>query len=164
VRECADMTWHVYIQSDPEGAAREALFAALDEGIEVTCGEAPAGETPFRMIVWGQPTREILKASPRCETLLIPYAGLPKKTAELMPEFPHIAVHNLHHNAQATAEHAVGLLLAAAKSIPRAERRFRDGDWSPRFEKGMSLQLGGRRGSHGSHAHESRSVPILCAP
>lgn len=37
-------------------------------------------------------------------------------------ELPHCSVHNLHHNAPATAEMALSLLLAAAKRVLPADR------------------------------------------
>lgn len=37
-------------------------------------------------------------------------------------ELPHCSVHNLHHNAPATAEMAVALLLAAAKRVLPSDR------------------------------------------
>jgi phosphoglycerate dehydrogenase-like enzyme len=58
--------------------------------------------------------------------------------------FPKIAVHNLHYNALPVAEHAIALLLAAAKVIVPMDRSLRAGDWSPRYQRQPSLMLAGR--------------------
>ena len=65
--------------------------------------------------------------------LLIPFAGLPAVTRERLADFPGLAVHNLHHNAAATAELATGLLLACARGIVPVHNQFRDGDWTTRY-------------------------------
>jgi phosphoglycerate dehydrogenase-like enzyme len=65
--------------------------------------------------------------------LIIPWAGLPVETGSLLAEFPEIAVHNLHHNAQPVAEMALTLLLSAAKSIVPFDQALRRGDWRPRY-------------------------------
>ena len=44
---------------------------------------------------------------------------------ELMRDFPGLPVHNLHHNARPTAELAIGLLFAVAKSTERLGQSFR---------------------------------------
>lgn len=55
-------------------------------------------------------------------------------------------VANLHHNAAATAETAVALLLAAAHRLVPADRALRRADWGPRYAPDPSPTLAGRRG------------------
>ena len=58
--------------------------------------------------------------------MIVPWAGVPPETRTLVEEtFPHLTVHNLHHNADATAELAFALLLAAAKFIVHDDRALR---------------------------------------
>jgi phosphoglycerate dehydrogenase-like enzyme len=83
-------------------------------------------------------------ASSTLRALIVPFAGVPAKTRELLSEFPGVAVHNLHHNAAPTAETAVGLLLAAAKSLVPCDRSLRNHDWTPRYTMGHSVELSGK--------------------
>ncbi len=108
------------------------------------CGPKLHDPAAFEVLVAGRPTREQITASPRLRTLIVPFAGVPDATRDLLAEFPDVAVHNLHHNAAPTAETAVALLLAAAKSLIPADRALRAHDWSPRYEMGRSVELSGK--------------------
>jgi phosphoglycerate dehydrogenase-like enzyme len=61
-----------------------------------------------------------------------------------MLDFPHIAVHNLHHNAVAAAEMALTLMLAAAKFIVPSDRALRQDDWTPRYRPNPAVVLQGK--------------------
>ncbi|MEZ5992965.1 MAG: NAD(P)-dependent oxidoreductase [Planctomycetota bacterium] len=135
---------HVHLQNEPDDAARAALHKALDDGIELTYGTELPEVCDYTILVAGRPIPELLKASEVLNTLVIPFAGLPASTSELLREFPEISVHNLHHNAPATAELSMALLLAAAKSVVPIDSRFRQGDWSDRGQMDRSIQLEGR--------------------
>lgn len=128
-----------------EPSEEAALASALDRRIELTVGEAPPDPPGHTWIVSGRPTVEALQASPDLRGLVVPFAGVPKPVRELLRGRPEIAVHNLHHNAAATAELALALLLAAAKRILPADRALRAGDWTPRFESEGPMLLDGRR-------------------
>jgi len=122
--------------SDPlqeEYAAWELLRARLDPQIELTTGTRLPFPAEYQILVSGRPTADQLDASPVLHTLLIPWAGLSVPTGELIQQYPHLAVHNLHYNAVTTAESAVMLLLMAAKLIVPVEQRFRQHDWRPRY-------------------------------
>lgn len=134
----------VHIQSRPDDAALQELRQSLDAGIDLTFGITPPADPGYTVLVAGRPEPELVRASALLNTLVIPFAGLPVSTVELLREFPGIAVHNLHHNAPATAELAVALLLAAAKSIAPIDTRFRGGDWSDRGQMDRATQLDGR--------------------
>ncbi|MEZ4812826.1 MAG: hypothetical protein R2883_04970 [Caldisericia bacterium] len=56
-----------------------------------------------------------MRKLPKLKYLFIPYAGLPEKTRDLMTNHPEIEVYNLHHNAAATAEMALSLLLCMSR-------------------------------------------------
>lgn len=121
--------------------ADRVLQAHLDSAMHVTQGEEIPPET--EILIGGRPSREQL-SSPNLKTLIIPWAGLPNKTKEIMPDFPHISVHNLHHNAAPVAETAVSLLLSAAKLTIRYDRALRNHDWRIRYEPSPTLTLAGR--------------------
>ncbi len=122
-----------------------AYLRKLTPQVDLTVGEQPPEPPDYRILIAGRPTETLLDASPRLETLLIPYAGLPKSTGELLSNRPHLRVHNIHHNAAAAAELAMALLLSAAKCIVPLDRSLRAGDWTPRYEPNQSVLLGGGR-------------------
>ena len=65
---------------------------------------------------------------------------------KLLAEYPHIAVHNSHHPATATAEMALALLLAAARWLVLADRSLRRGDWTYRDQADKALYRAKRGG------------------
>ena len=134
----------VHLQNQPDDSALAVLRDALDDNIVVSFGDAPPADPTYSVLVSGRPSSALLNANPELNTLVIPFAGLPKVTRDLMREFPQINVHNLHHNAPATAELALALLLAAAKRVVPVDARFRKGDWSDRGQMQQGVQLAGR--------------------
>lgn len=118
--------------SDP--MALDVLFARLAPSVEVTSGADLPSPADFDILVAGRPSREHLAASPNLRAVIIPFAGPPESTRRLLAEFPHLAVHNLHHNSVQTAEMALALLLAAARFIVPADQRLRQGDWTLRHD------------------------------
>ncbi len=134
-------TW---MPQPPGGAFLPALEAALPTGMEfISRPSHPGG--PVHILVAGNPDAALLETLPDLQTLIIPYAGLPARTRELLAGHPHVAVHNLHHNAAPTAEMAVTLMLAAAKRILPFDAALRRGDWRPRYAPPQARTLGGLR-------------------
>jgi phosphoglycerate dehydrogenase-like enzyme len=138
------MTLKVYIPL-PRGSELEPLLAAgLASEVEVAFGETLPAPAEFEVLVAGVPTREQVEASSRLRMVIIPWAGLPRATRELMAAYPAVAVHNIHHNAAPTAETALALLLAAAKKIVPVDRDFRRDDWRRRWEGSGEILLAGK--------------------
>ena len=94
------------------------------------------------ILIQGTPRDEELDR-PGLRAVIIPYAGVPEQTRERLAARPHIALHNLHHNAAPTAEMALALLLAAAKRVVPLDAALRKGDWTPRYEEPRELLLDG---------------------
>ncbi|MCA9975085.1 MAG: hypothetical protein KC413_05020, partial [Anaerolineales bacterium] len=90
-------TLHVHLTYPPDDETLAYLHSQLDKGIEITIGEV-VPETAVILIA-GRPTKEQLEASPKLQSLIVPWAGVPDPTRDLMANYPHITVHNLHHNA-----------------------------------------------------------------
>lgn len=134
-------TLRVHVQNEPEPENLDVLRTALDAGIELSFGEELPDPARFAVLVAGLVTPEMVEASPKLTTLVIPYAGLPVKTREVMQKHPGIAVHNLHHNSVVTAETALSLLLAAAKVVIPMDRNLRKGHWSGRGEDNHAVLL-----------------------
>ena len=126
-----DLSVHLLRPPGPDHLAH--LRAKLHPDIRLTLGPGLPSPAEYHVLVAGRPRREHITASPGLRALVIPWAGLPGETRELMLDFPHVAVHNLHHNAAAAAEMAVTLMLAAAKRILPIDRVFRVHDWTPRY-------------------------------
>lgn len=125
---------------DPEMLA--LLATRLDPARWELKTTAPDAETA--VVINGYLSPEDLAAAPYLRALIIPFAGVPPRTAELMRAFPHISVHNLHHNAPETAELAMALLLACAKHVVPMDRALRVGDWGPRYDASLAIRLEGR--------------------
>jgi len=152
----------VHLLHRPDADSLEHLRAHLDGGICVTLGSDLPESPEFHVLVAGRPQCEHLVASPNLRALIIPWAGLPETTREVMRDFPGVAVHNLHHNALAVAEMAVGLLLAATKGIIPADRALRAHDWTPRYRQQRPVLLQGRTALILGYGAIGREVARLC--
>jgi phosphoglycerate dehydrogenase-like enzyme len=134
----------VHLLHTPEPDALAVLRAQLHPDVNLTFGPEMPSPAEVHILVAGRPQRDHLTSSLRLHTLIIPWAGLPEQTRDLMAEFPHIAVHNLHHNCVPVAEMAVALMLAAAKAIVPIDRTFRAHDWTPRYQPSPAVVLEGK--------------------
>lgn len=140
------MTLHIHYQRDLNDTQLQQLRARLDERIQLTAGRVVPQPARFEILVDGVPTRDRLEASPHLHTVVIPWAGLPHKTAQVLRAFPHLQVHNLHYNAQPVAEMALTLLTAVAKRLVPVDQKLRQGDWRPRYQRTppQGIGLGGK--------------------
>ncbi len=154
------MPMHVHLHHALIDAA--ALRRALDPAIRLTIGPPLPSPPEYEILVAGRPTAEQLRASPALRRLVIPWAGLPAATHDILHDFPHLAVHNLHHNAVPTAEMAVALLLAAAKRLVPIDRRFRAGDWSDRYGQTPAVLLAGKTALILGYGAIGRRVAAAC--
>lgn len=111
------------------------LHAALAAEMTITMGPGLPQPAEYDILIAGRPSRDELTASPHLRALIIPWAGLPAETRTLLPDFPDLTVHNLHHNAAPVAELALMLLLAAAKFTLRYDAALRAGDWRIRYDR-----------------------------
>lgn len=134
----------VHIVHPPPDDGVRSLRRELDPAVDVTCGrESVPADT--EVLVAGRPSPEQLHACPRLRVLIVPYAGIPSVTRDLLlAKHPALEVYNLHHNAAAAAELAVSLLLASAKSLIPADRTFRKHDWRSRYGGASTVLLGGK--------------------
>ena len=138
------MTLKVHYFIDPQEDALEILHSKLQSNIHLTAGDEIPPHSDYQILINGTPEREQLQTSPHLNTLIIPYAGVPVNTRNLLLEYPQLKVYNLHHNAAPTAEMAIALLMAAAKFLVPYDRAFRTHDWTPRYQPNPSLLLEGK--------------------
>ena len=114
----------------------------LDPEIRLTWGDAPPEDC--HLLVAGRPQAEHLAACPDLKWVIIPWAGVAEETRQVLRAYPHLSVHNAHYNAAATAEMALALLLAAAKSLILTDQAMRSNDWRHRSRPDLSVQLDGK--------------------
>ncbi|MGB7337571.1 MAG: NAD(P)-dependent oxidoreductase [Phototrophicaceae bacterium] len=138
------MTFAVHFGYTPTDDAIAHLQHHLDDTISTTFSVEPPASADYQFLISGRPSTDLLDASPHLKTLLIPFAGLPAITRERMADYPHIAIHNLHHNAPPTAEMALALLMASARNLIPSDREFRQHDWTPRYQPYPSVLLKGK--------------------
>lgn len=145
-----------------DDSERELLARGLDPSIEVTVGDAPAPGT--EVLVCGHATGELLDAAgDSLRALIVPYTGPPRETVEAVAARPGISLHNLHHNAAATAEVAVALLYAAAKGLPRRHAQFKEHGWPSRlWADSDAILLSGRTALVAGYGAIGRRVAMAC--
>ncbi|NDJ51784.1 MAG: hydroxyacid dehydrogenase [Chloroflexi bacterium] len=127
------MPLSAHLAYDYSDTVLSLLRAQLDPTISLTVGSSIPDGANYHILINGRPRPEQLEISPNLHSLIIPWAGLPTGTRDLMQGYPHIAVYNLHHNAVPVAETVLMLLMAAAKRIIPADRNLRQGDWTIRY-------------------------------
>jgi len=120
------------------------LRARLSPEVQITASPDDPAPASYHILVAGRPNAAQITASPNLHTVIVPWAGVPESTRQLMADYPQIAVHNLHYNAAPTAEMAMTLLLAAAKRLVPIDRALRRHDWTPRYQPSQSIQLDGK--------------------
>lgn len=137
-----DLRVHV-MRTFPEEIEQQ-FRAELDQRVKLSVGEDLPEEREIHILVAGRPQRDILESLDQLERVVIPWAGVSRTTRDLLRDFPHLRLHNLHHNAVPTAETALGLMFAVSKSIIALDQALREGDWRPRYQGGHSLLLDGK--------------------
>jgi phosphoglycerate dehydrogenase-like enzyme len=138
------MPLNVHFYRDTFSDQKEAFDSLLDDEIKITSGDKIPQPADYDILIYPTPSPEWLEASPNLRALVIPWAGVPEKTREVMRDYPQINLHNLHHNNFNTAELGLALLLAAAKRLIPMDQALRKHDWTPRYEATKAVLLRGR--------------------
>lgn len=139
------MTLNIHLVYEYNPQITGYLNAQLEPNIRLTSGEKSAHSGDIQILVAGRPDRDIFVANKDLHSLIVPWTGIPPETRELLIEFSHITIHNLHHNSTPVAEMAVTLLLTAAKNVIPFDEALRRGDWTMRYQKpAPSLILKGK--------------------
>lgn len=132
---------HVFVPKAPPDEVVARLERILGEE-NLTIEGAPPPEAT--VLVDGRPSRETLASLPQIEAVIVPFAGVPVETLEVVRAQGGITLYNLHHNAAATAEKAIELLLAVAKGTVTNDARLRQNDWGGRYESATGVSISGR--------------------
>ena len=141
------MTLNVHLLHLPTGWSAETLAdlqSRLEQPVVITTGDTLPDPAEYHVLIAGRPSRAQLDASPNLRAVIVPFAGPPEETRRLLAEYPHLTLHNLHHNAIPTAEMALALLLSTARFIPLGDRLLRRGDWAARYDKPPEIVLHGQ--------------------
>ncbi len=134
---------HIHFLHDLTPTERATLDRLLAPNIHLTTGEEESGAATVDLLIGANPTPAWL-ASPTLRAVIVPWAGVPEKTVATLREHPPLALHNIHYNAQQTAEMAVALLFAAAKFIVPYDQSLRRADWTPRYQPPRAFLLHGK--------------------
>ena len=138
------MTLNVHYFHPPAQEVLAYLNPKLLPEIRFSADANPTVPGDTQILIAGRPKREQLQDCPKIIKLIIPWAGIPAETRQLMLDYPDIDVHNLHHNAAQVAELVLALLLASAKFIIPLDRSLRSNDWRPRYRPSPALLLKGK--------------------
>jgi phosphoglycerate dehydrogenase-like enzyme len=152
----------VHIQYGPKPEHLAILREHLHPDIQLTIGDPPPQPADFDILVHGFPEREDILASPKLRALVVPWAGVPQETLDLMQAFPNISIHSLHYNSGPTAEMAMALLLAAAKRIVPFDRNFRRHSWASPFQDAHGVLLEGKTALILGYGRVGRRVASIC--
>jgi len=150
----------VRLPRPPRYGFLDRLRACLTRDVTLIVEE----DGPCDVLIDGTPDRARIEASVGLRALVIPYAGVPRATRELLRELPAIEVFNLHHNAAPTAELAMALLLAAGKTLVPLDRALRRRDWRPRYapERRSDFLCAGRTALVLGYGAIGRRVATAC--
>ena len=122
----------------------DRLRSQLEDGIALTHGKELPARPDYHILVAGRLEEKHIEASPNLRSVIIPWAGLPVKTREVLLGHPEISVHNQHYNAVMVAESAVTLMLTAARGLIPVDRAMRHHDWTVRYNPHRSVLLHGK--------------------
>lgn len=130
----------VHLGWQPHTTFLEALDQCLPRGITVTVGDEPHPETTI--LVQGRPSPDLMRNLVSLRAVVVPFTGVPPETIEAVRTVGGVTLHNLHHNATATAEMAIALLFAVAKRLIPSDAEFRQGGWKAREQPPSVLLYG----------------------
>lgn len=158
------MTLNVHLLNEYNPQITEYLQTQLEPDVRLTVSETTVLDGDIHILIAGRPDRDVFVANKDLQALVIPWTGIPPETRELLADFPHVAAHNLHHNATPVAEMTVALLLAAAKNVIPFDRALRNGDWTMRYRKpAPSLLLKGKTVLILGYGKIGRRIARICS-
>jgi phosphoglycerate dehydrogenase-like enzyme len=152
----------VHYHSPPTDDSLSILRSELVDDIKFSSSTNDDMPVVTQILIAGQPKLEHLTHAKKLEALIIPWAGIPTDTHDLLLEHQDVTVHNLHHNAEAVAELALALLLSAAKFIVPFDADLRDHNWQRRYLPNSSLLLSGKTALILGYGAIGRRVAIMC--
>ncbi|MEM7128493.1 MAG: NAD(P)-dependent oxidoreductase [Chloroflexota bacterium] len=150
------------IEEDKQGGPEQLQKRLANPNIQLAHGKRPPEDADYEILIGAFPSQEFVEASRNLKSLIIPYAGPPQATQELMREYPHIAVHNAPYNSIASAETALALMLGCAKFLAKGDMNLRRGDWTLRYSVQPQLILHGRTALILGYGRIGRRMAPVC--
>lgn len=118
---------------------RTEIIAAAGPSVRLLA----AGDAGPAEVYVGYPDEERFD-EPALRHVIVPWAGISAALGKQIAARPRLTLHNLHHNAEATAEMAIALLLAAARRIVPRDQHMRAGIWCGRSSNDPMIHDGPR--------------------
>jgi D-3-phosphoglycerate dehydrogenase len=137
--EFEDPLYALLTQALPEGwqAVRAASYAENDQVVAATDADVIyAG--------WAPVTRRILEASSRLRFIQKLGVGIDRVDIDYCREHGIGVARLAGVNAVPVAEHAIMLMLAALRQLPRSDQRMRAGEWFKEEARGFQRELRGK--------------------
>ncbi len=138
----SDINVHYHVEA-VQGSLEE-LSARLADNITFSYGTEKPANPDYHILIDARPNAERIEASPNLTSVIIPFAGPPAATQEVLRGYPNITVHNAPYNYVPTAETALALMLGCAKFLVKGDTHLRKGNWSIRYSDRPQLLLQGR--------------------
>ncbi len=121
---------HVHYENASENQLAKLIRPLLDDTIRFTIGTSEPTRLDCHVYVGGNLDHpETFDQRPNLTHVVLPWVGVSTHTQALVAARPHLSLHNLHHNALATAETAIALLFAAAQKTLKNDQLMRQGIW-----------------------------------
>jgi len=151
----------VYWPGNTKKELKESLKQKLN-GIDLIYHDDNLHRDTCRVLISGVPEEDWIKNLPNLEILIIPWAGLPKATYEIMRNYRHIAVHNIHHNAGPAAETAIALMFASARNLMKIDRNLRNNNWTDRYDDNTTILIEGKTAMILGYGAIGRKINAFC--
>lgn len=129
-----------YFPRPPDLASLEMLRRAVGDSCTI---QSEARPDDFEVLIEGRPDAATLDV-PSLRAVIIPYAGVPVGTLELVRARSDLALYNLHHNAADTAEVTLALLMAAGKQVVPMDQALRKDDWTLSYLPSTAFSFAGK--------------------
>lgn len=127
------MSLHVHVLQTYSPNNDNELLTLLDPAIRLTQGSEVVEPESVAILVGGSPSEAALDACPNLQAVIVPFAGVPADTQDLLRARPKVDLYSLHFNYIPTAEMAITLLLAAEKLVVPLDRDLRNNNWTNRY-------------------------------
>jgi phosphoglycerate dehydrogenase-like enzyme len=134
----------IHFEREPKPDYKNLFESLLSKSFQVTYGSEIISPESVDYLISHKLTKTLLESCIVLKAVIIPFVGAPELFQEMLAPYPHVHVHNIHHNTIAVAENTAALLLAAAKHLIPGDRAMRSNDWSPRYSSNLSVQLSGK--------------------
>ena len=156
------MRLSVFYYAEAKQGSPEALRSRLVDGTKFVYSKDIPEPADYDVLVAAFPNETLLEASPNLKAVIIPFAGPPKQTQDLLRNYPHLSLHNTPYNYVPTAETALALMMASAKFMVKGDRKLRQGDWTLRFSEKPQLLLQGRTALILGYGRIGRHMAPVC--